>query len=182
MPLLRSLQEAAQEAVAGGPMGDTDAAVQAAAAHAAAQAAAAKAKLVIDVYSALGDVICLLSLLAGMAVIRKLWRPATGLGGRSVTGPHSMKRFMDRVVLVMSVIDVLFAAVLVVTLTVTWRLWYFQGPVNHTIWWAFAQWCWLPQFYHCYIASVCYKYVFCVCVCVYFYYYYYYFLLIFYKN
>jgi hypothetical protein len=38
-----------------------------------------------------------------------------------------MKRFMDSVVLVMSVIDVVFAAVLVTTLIVTWRLWYFQG-------------------------------------------------------
>lgn len=131
----------------------------------------------------------------------------------------------------MSTIDVVFAAVLVTTLIVTWRLWYFQGeppprlppvpiscflflllvhlfrfvqqlasnvdvaserdagrcgssyylispvPVpsllpsfhfaslppsgvqNHWVWWAFAQFCWLPQFYHCYIASVCFNWV-----------------------
>jgi len=43
-----------------------------------------------------------------------------------------MKRFMDSVVLVMSIIDVIFAAVLVITLTVTWRLWYFQGTCRTT--------------------------------------------------
>jgi hypothetical protein len=54
--------------------------------------------------------------------------------GRAAThGPHSMKRFMDQVVLVMSCIDVVFAAVLIVTLTATWQLWMFQGVENHWV-------------------------------------------------
>ncbi|EWM28392.1 type i inositol polyphosphate, partial [Nannochloropsis gaditana] len=116
----------------------------------------------IDIYSIVGAMFCIASLLAAAAVIWKLARRPMLLStsGRSVTqGPHSMKRFMDSVVLVMSVIDVVFAAVLVTTLIVTWRLWYFQGVQNHWVWWAFAQFCWLPQFYHCYIASVCFNWV-----------------------
>lgn len=33
----------------------------------------------------------------------------------------------------MSCIDVIFAAVLIVTLTTTWKLWLFQGAANHWV-------------------------------------------------
>ena len=99
------------------------------------EAQEAAMKKVIDGYSISGAVICTISLLASAAVIYKLARRPQGfLRGRAAThGPHSMKRFMDSVVLVMSAIDLLFAAVLVVTLVTTWRLWYFQGNDNHWV-------------------------------------------------
>lgn len=36
-------------------------------------------------------------------------------------------------VLVMSLVDVVFALVLVVTLVTTWKLWVFAGPDNHMV-------------------------------------------------
>ncbi|KAM3567926.1 hypothetical protein VYU27_009939, partial [Nannochloropsis oceanica] len=152
MPFLRALQDMEEAAglAASAPTVDT------------AETARQAGERIIDIYSSIGIAVCFLSLLAAAAVAWKLARRPMlfSKSGRSVThGPHSMKRFMDSVVLVMSIIDVIFAAVLVITLTVTWRLFYFQGDQNHWIWWWFANFCWLPQFYHCYIASTCFNWV-----------------------
>lgn len=57
-------------------------------------------KQIIDGYSIGSNILCLLSLFAGLAVIYKLaLRPRGLIRGNSATnGPHSMKRFMDQVV------------------------------------------------------------------------------------
>lgn len=57
-------------------------------------------KEIMDGYSIGSNVICLLSLFAGLAVIYKLTRRPRGLmrGNSATNGPHSMKRFMDQVV------------------------------------------------------------------------------------
>ena len=55
---------------------------------------------IINWYSIGSDILCLLSLFAGLAVIYKLAKRPRGLmrGNSATNGPHSMKRFMDQVV------------------------------------------------------------------------------------
>jgi hypothetical protein len=64
-------------------------------------------KQIMDGYSIGSNVICLLSLFAGLAVIYKLTRRPRGLmrGNSAMNGPHSMKRFMDQVVRVRVCVD-----------------------------------------------------------------------------